>query len=999
MDPGQSVLKAGEWCDDVKKFVEAAGNVGACDVVGVAVEAPDVLGVAHQVFVVGQDHKFPLQHEDVLGCQCVKFALGSNRENPVPASKLFSEWRKATKTSLRVLAIRPKRFGCDFNAGRYHSFVEDRRDVPANPTDGKWMKSDDASVESVETNDAFLEAECFGGDRCEAETDARTMTSSGEKYRLTIFNSPIYDTTVTGGTERNRNLDEAFFLPTSFRPRDDVEEDGGWVRPERSTRSRFERMPSPIRWVIFEGSTAAGRRHLLGGSRNSFETARRRDRSWIRQQVAEENLGFFSFPAGPVSRGRGEFPSSSFAWRRRVSSPTRCSVSGARRDRSSDGDECIVTLSLAFSCDTYLRLESEVGLVVQKRVELLRLLLSLDAPSRPRRYGSTFLPPIVSSRFRKKWETASKRAVGARSRSVVASRRWVCILAGRFGTRGASRRGLRCRFVVGAEDLRDVLRGGCLSPSAAVSPGARDAENISSTEKGESGSTGMGGGGSMRHWSPSQTREISSLRCTLALLVLSCDVSALGRSRQGEREGSSRVRCAVRQGEEEGTGMPEIVSQVPVRNDSRTAAFLHETVSIARKVPSIAMLVGKLLVTLGRCQPRLSRLVLAEILVRLLHFVAGFWVSGAVRRLTPWRVSVAESVFEQSVRRVETSFRNPTRAFGKLRLLRGLLQNVIVLEVSLLRCREWKTECSRIACSGSSMGSTNPTLASRSTDFWVGIFFLQFLEGNGNGADSADRFLVLTAVIQSYRVNDSRRSYQALKLVVSPCGKLPLAREPSSTRRQWAVGWLRRKMADRERWTAEVDTSDEDASVSLAFRRTASARDALASADAPFTEFEFGEMEIEEEEGPRSKRKQRDAECRKGAGGPSFRPCPMCPNFLIFLVTPVAVMELMHGPSLPLGTDTHRPVVTVGGWLDLDEDRLAALRHAIVTVSSDHPSGVPNTARWALDTTPTRPRPEHVFAVTRRKALRHRLREPPSADTVRTHDEVKAELDVTDRVS
>ncbi|CAG0878516.1 unnamed protein product [Darwinula stevensoni] len=163
---------------------------------------------------------------------------------------------------------------------------------------------------------------------------------------------------------------------------------------------------------------------------------------------------------------------------------------------------------------------------------------------------------------------------------------------------------------------------------------------------------------------------------------------------------------------------------------------------------------------LGRCQPRLSRLILEEILVRLLDFVAGFWVSGA---------GVEDEMHSDSLQWIIDGFSEPDSG-------------------------------------------------------------VEFLEGNGNGADSADRFLVLAAVIQSRHANDSRRSYQALKFL--------------------AVGWLRRKMADHEQWTAEVDTSNEDTSVSLAFQQTMSAQDTLAEAKALFTEFEVGEMEIEEEEGP-----------------------------------------------------------------------------------------------------------------------------------------------------
>jgi len=59
-------------------------------------------------------------------------------------------------------------------------------------------------------------------------------------------------------------------------------------------------------------------------------------------------------------------------------------------------------------------------------------------------------------------------------------------------------------------------------------------------------------------------------------------------------------------------------------------------------------------------------------------------------------------------------------------------------------------------------------------------------------------YLCHSAVIRSNHVNDSRRSYQSVKFLVTLANKCPVAKDyllQSSTKWQWAVNWLKTKVS------------------------------------------------------------------------------------------------------------------------------------------------------------------------------------------------------------
>jgi len=83
-------------------------------------------------------------------------------------------------------------------------------------------------------------------------------------------------------------------------------------------------------------------------------------------------------------------------------------------------------------------------------------------------------------------------------------------------------------------------------------------------------------------------------------------------------------------------------------------------------------------------------------------------------------------------------------------------------------------------------------------------------------------------VIKSNHMNDSRRSYQCIKFLVSLATKCGLAKDylmQATTRWQWAVNWLKKKMTEYY-WPASSTatvTSNEDSN-SRSFQRTISAQ-------------------------------------------------------------------------------------------------------------------------------------------------------------------------------
>ena len=101
------------------------------------------------------------------------------------------------------------------------------------------------------------------------------------------------------------------------------------------------------------------------------------------------------------------------------------------------------------------------------------------------------------------------------------------------------------------------------------------------------------------------------------------------------------------------------------------------------------------------------------------------------------------------------------------------------------------------------------------------------------------------AVIKSSNTADSRRAYQCIKFLVQLANKCPQAKDfllQNSSRWQWAVQWLKRKMSEHY-WAPHTSTSNEYSS-SRTFQRTSSAADTLAEATALLTELEAKDGEV-----------------------------------------------------------------------------------------------------------------------------------------------------------
>lgn len=95
------------------------------------------------------------------------------------------------------------------------------------------------------------------------------------------------------------------------------------------------------------------------------------------------------------------------------------------------------------------------------------------------------------------------------------------------------------------------------------------------------------------------------------------------------------------------------------------------------------------------------------------------------------------------------------------------------------------------------------------------------------------------AVIKTSNTGDSRRAYQCIKFLVQLANKCPQAKDyllQNSSRWQWAVQWLKRKMNEHY-WAPHTSSSNEYSS-SRTFQRTSSAADTLAEATALLTELE-----------------------------------------------------------------------------------------------------------------------------------------------------------------
>ena len=106
-------------------------------------------------------------------------------------------------------------------------------------------------------------------------------------------------------------------------------------------------------------------------------------------------------------------------------------------------------------------------------------------------------------------------------------------------------------------------------------------------------------------------------------------------------------------------------------------------------------------------------------------------------------------------------------------------------------------------------------------------------------------FSFLAVIKTSNNTADSRRAYQCIKFLVQLANKCPQAKDyllQNSSRWQWAVQWLKRKMNEHY-WAPHTSSSNEYSS-SRTFQRTSSAADTLAEATALLTELEAKDGEV-----------------------------------------------------------------------------------------------------------------------------------------------------------
>lgn len=102
-------------------------------------------------------------------------------------------------------------------------------------------------------------------------------------------------------------------------------------------------------------------------------------------------------------------------------------------------------------------------------------------------------------------------------------------------------------------------------------------------------------------------------------------------------------------------------------------------------------------------------------------------------------------------------------------------------------------------------------------------------------------------IIRANQMNDSRRSYQGVKFLVSLSHKCSLAKDylmQTPSKWQWAVNWLKKMMSEHTGWGPQgnLPVSNEDSNTKT-FQRTVSAQDTLAEATALLTGLESPESE------------------------------------------------------------------------------------------------------------------------------------------------------------
>lgn len=111
---------------------------------------------------------------------------------------------------------------------------------------------------------------------------------------------------------------------------------------------------------------------------------------------------------------------------------------------------------------------------------------------------------------------------------------------------------------------------------------------------------------------------------------------------------------------------------------------------------------------------------------------------------------------------------------------------------------------------------------------------------DGHVNEKGKKFEGLLSTIRSFHLSDSSRSYQCIKFLVQLCNRCSLVKDQlmkTSSKWQWAVKWLEKKMSDYWAPSSTVPLSNEDSN-QKSFQRTVSAQDTLDSATALLTEIE-----------------------------------------------------------------------------------------------------------------------------------------------------------------
>lgn len=104
--------------------------------------------------------------------------------------------------------------------------------------------------------------------------------------------------------------------------------------------------------------------------------------------------------------------------------------------------------------------------------------------------------------------------------------------------------------------------------------------------------------------------------------------------------------------------------------------------------------------------------------------------------------------------------------------------------------------------------------------------------------ESKAEFDGLLEIIKANQTNDSRRSYQGVKFLVTMAHRYPHAKDyllQAPPTWQWSVNWLKQTMSEFNTQWSNTATSNEDSNTKT-FQRTISAQDTLAEATALLTE-------------------------------------------------------------------------------------------------------------------------------------------------------------------